>query len=81
MKKITKKTDNTMPKYACSINYALFASALITAKILGKRSFDFFGNKYKVADYIKRIAKDIEYGFYKVVCEREPFDKKPKLFH
>ena len=61
-----------MTKYACSINYAKFASALITAKILGKRSFDFFGNKYKVADYNKRIAIDIAEGVYKVVCRPIP---------
>lgn len=76
MIKTTKKKNNSMPKYACSTNYALFASALITAKMLGKRSFDFFGNKYKVAHYVKRIARDIKDGYYKVVCELEPVNKK-----
>ena len=61
-----------MTKYLCSTNYANFASAQITAKILGKRSFDFFGNKYKVADYNKRIARDIAEGVDQVVCRPIP---------
>lgn len=64
-----------MKEYACSTNYANFASAQITAKILGKKSFDFFGQTYKVADYNKRIARDIEEGVYKVVCSPIPRGK------
>jgi len=54
--------------YACY--NTTFASAVITAKMLGQKTFDFKGKKVKVADHIKGVVSDLERGKYNVVCRK-----------
>lgn len=55
-------------------NYAIyntaFASAVITAKMLGKTTFVFKGKRYKVANHIAGVVSDLDRGKYKVVCRK-----------
>ena len=57
-----------------SANYAMyntdFASAVITAKMLGKTAFVFKGKRYKVANHIAGVVSDLDRGKYKVVCRK-----------
>lgn len=58
-----------MPPDACSTLYnTAFASALITAKMLGQKSFVFNGTKVKVADHINGVVSDLSRGKFTVVC-------------
>lgn len=60
-----------MPPDACTTNYnTTFASAVITAKMLGQKTFEFMGKKVKVADHIAGVVSDLERGKYKVVCRK-----------
>lgn len=52
--------------YACYST--TFASAVITAKMLGQKSFNFMGKEVKVADHIEGVVSDLNRGKYKVVC-------------
>mgnify|MGYP007122051844 CR=1 FL=1 len=54
--------------YACY--NTTFASAVITAKMLGQKTFEFMGKKVKVADHIKGVVSDLDRGKYKVVCRK-----------
>lgn len=54
--------------YACY--NTTFASAVITAKMLGQKTFDFMGKKVKVADHIKGVKSDLEWGKYKIYARR-----------
>ena len=54
--------------YAC-YNTA-FASAVITAKMLGQKTFDFKGKRHKVVNHIKGVVSDLERGKYKIYARR-----------
>ena len=58
-----------MPPYdSPTIFTTAFASALITAKMLGQKTFEFNGLKFKVADHINGVVSDLSRGKYTVVC-------------
>lgn len=69
-----------MPPDACTTNYnTTFASAVITAKMLGRTTFLFKCKRYKVADHIAGVVSDLDSGKYKVVC-RKPCRKPSGIY-